>query len=183
MNSVIKQSLQGLLLCLGGLTFAAQAVDGTIKTKVKFIQFTCNLTAASKNMSVPLGEINRSQLAKKGDRSPQVFFELKATGCPTTSEDAYATLAFSGTAPPEDGTAFVLSKDSMALGIAVKIANSGYSGNYDYFITPNYKHGREGRPNSDGEITFKYAAQYVALNDNVTPGTANLTTQIDLYYW
>ncbi|PNU31593.1 hypothetical protein C2M05_20605 [Serratia marcescens] len=182
MNKKIKQIVQGLSLGLIGLTCAAQGADGTIKTKVKFIQFTCNLTAASKNMSVPLGEINRSQLAKTGNLSPQVFFELKATGCPTTDKTGVG-VRFSGKAASEDYQAFILDQDSVASGVAVKIANEGYNDAYDYFVSPNSDWGRNYRPNFNGEITMKYAAQYVALNDHITPGTANLTTQIDLYYY
>lgn len=164
------------LTLLGGLTFTLQAADGTIKTKVKFIQFTCNLTAASKNMSVPLGDINRSQLAKKGDRSPQVFFELKATECPTMSKSGVG-LIFAGISPPGDYRAFTLDKDSTALGVAVKIKST-----YGYEFVPGSREATFS-PNSAGEATLSYAAQYVALNDNVTPGTANLTTQIELFYY
>ncbi|HGP0344272.1 MULTISPECIES: fimbrial protein [Serratia] len=183
MNKAIKSIVQGLSICLIGLACAAQGADGTIKTKVKFIQFTCNLTAASKNMSVPLGDINRSQLAKTGSLSSPVLFELKATGCPRASKDTSVTVRFSGTAAAEDSQAFALDQDSVALGVAVKIANESYNGVYDYFVMPNNNWwGRSFYPNSEGELTMKYAAQYVALNDHVTPGTANLTTQIDLYY-
>ncbi|MET3059314.1 fimbrial protein [Serratia nematodiphila] len=182
MNKKIKRMVQWSLLCFGGLTFTLQAADGTLKTKVKFIQFTCNLTTDSKNMSVPLGDVNRSQLAKIGQMSPQVFFEVKATGCPIqTSGGTYVTLTFSGTAPLEDAKAFALDKDAIASGVAVKIASNNYGNSYVFFA-PNYGWGTAGIPNSDGEITLKYAAQYVALNDNVTPGTANLTTQINLRY-
>ncbi len=164
-----------------GLACAAQGADGTIKTKVKFIQFTCNLTAASKNMSVPLGDINRSQLAKTGNLSSPVLFELKATGCPTTGKTG-VYVRFSGTAAAGNYQAFVLDQDSVASGVAVKIANEGYNGVYDYFVIPNGS-SRTYTPSFKGELTMKYAAQYVALNDYVTPGTANLTTQIDLYYY
>ncbi len=179
MNKVIKRIVQGLSICLIGLTCVAQGADGTIKTKVKFIQFTCNLTAASKNMRVPMGDINRSQLAKTGSLSSPVLFELKATGCPTGGETKVG-VHFSGMAAPEDGEAYVLDKDSEASGVAVKIATELY-GKY-YFIRPNDSR-YEPYPNSDGEVTLKYAVRYVALNDKVTPGTANLTTQIDLAYY
>lgn len=182
MNKAIKNIVQGLSICLIGLACAAQGADGTIKTKVKFIQFTCNLTAASKNMRVPLGDINRSQLVKAGSLSSPVLFELKATGCPNTSiGDTYVTVRFSGTAASED--AFALDQDSVASGAAVKIATVGYNGGYDYVVRPNENWGKSFYPNSKGEITMKYAAQYVALDDRVTPGTANLTTQIDLFYY
>ncbi len=184
MNKAIKRIVQGLSICLIGLACAAQGADGTIKTKVKFIQFTCNLTAVSKNMNVPLGNVNRSQLAKTGSLSSQVFFELKATDCPTASRDAAVSVVFSGSAPATDKKAFILDKDSVASGVAVKIAALGYNGSYyDYFMEPNSQFGRHVYPNSEGEVTMKYAAQYVALNDHVTSGAANLTTQIDLNYW
>ncbi|ASM23094.1 MULTISPECIES: fimbrial protein [Serratia] len=182
MNKAIRRIVQGLSTCLIGLACTAQGADGTIKTKVKFIQFTCNLTAASKNMSVPLGDINRSQLAKTGNLSSPVLFELKATGCPRTSKNTSVAVRFSGTAAAGDSQAFALDQDSVASGVAVKIANESYDGVYDYFVGPNVYWGRSFYPNSEGELTMKYAAQYVALDDHVTPGTANLTTQIDLYY-
>ncbi|HEM7574841.1 TPA: fimbrial protein [Serratia marcescens] len=181
MNKAIKGIAQGLSICLIGLACAAQAADGTIKTKVKFIQFTCNLTAASKNMRVPLGDINRSQLAKTGSLSSPVLFELKATGCPTNG-DTSVGVRFSGTAATGDHQSFVLDQDSVASGVAVKIAKE-FRGSYDHFVTPNEKGGAYFGPNSGGEVTLKYAARYVALNDKVTPGTANLTTQIDLFYY
>ncbi|ENN8408841.1 type 1 fimbrial protein [Serratia marcescens] len=176
MNNELKRMVQGVLLCFSGWVLPAQAGDGTLKIKVKFINYTCNLTADSKNMNVPLGDINRSQLAKKGDRSPAVVFELKATDCPTKTR-SYVEFKFAGKAPSEDYRAFALDKESTSSGVAVKIKSGD-----DYDIYPNHSAGN-GYPKSNGEVTVRYAAQYVALSDDITPGTANLTTQFDMVYY
>ncbi|MEU0861379.1 fimbrial protein, partial [Streptomyces griseofuscus] len=124
------------------------------------------------------------QLTGASSRALNTIWEPSAVQAASRGWCGPASVAvrFSGTAAAGDSQAFALDQDSVASGVAVKIANESYDGVYDYFVGPNVYWGRSFYPNSEGELTMKYAAQYVALDDHVTPGTANLTTQIDLYY-
>ncbi|HBL7015333.1 TPA: type 1 fimbrial protein [Serratia marcescens] len=187
MNRKIKRALQGVLFCLGGGVFSAQATDGAIRTKAKFIQFTCDLSADSKNMIVPLGNINRNQLLKKGDTSSPVAFKIKAIDCSKIIDGdlvrVNVSLRLAGTAPPEDWQLFALDESSTATGVAVGINQGTHVNGEPSYISPNGILSFSDYSKEKPEVEFRLSARYVALSDKVTPGTANLTTQVDLYYY
>ncbi|BEN79881.1 Fml fimbriae subunit [Serratia marcescens] len=173
MNNIIK----GLLLVGSGLAFSAYSADGSVDFELKFAHGTCNLTAGSKNMQVQLGNISRAELASIGATSNPVDFTIKGTDC---APDLTLWFRFDGVATSQNDKAFALDSGSVAEGVGIQLADTDYSNKY--VKTPNSTSGYGKTPGKDGTFSKLFQARYIALTDKVAPGTANVTTQLNLVY-
>ncbi|WP_085337131.1 fimbrial protein [Serratia marcescens] len=173
----MKNIIKGLLLAGSGLAFNAYAADGSVDIEVTFAHGTCNLTAGSKNMQVVLGNISRTELASVGATSNPVDFTIRATDC---APGLSVGFRFDGVATSQNDRAFALDSGSVAEGVGVQL-NDGNNVN-DYIKYPNSSSGFWRTPGEDGTFSKPFQARYIALTDKVTPGTANVTTQLNLVY-
>ncbi|HIE0705800.1 TPA: fimbrial protein [Serratia marcescens] len=168
-----------LPLTLLGTAMLAQplyAVDGNINVTGRITEQGCNLTVESQALSVLMGSIPHQYFKRPGMGSDPVHFTLYATGCP---KERGVALKFDGAAETEDPHLFALDNHSDARGIAVMILGD-YGGHIQ--VVPGGK-GFTYYPEPDGSLKISGAASYVATKaQNPTPGSANLTTQINLVY-
>lgn len=173
----MKNITKGLLLVGSGLAFSAYAADGSVDMELTLAHGTCNLTADSKNMQVQLGNISRAELASVGATSNPVDFTIKATDCVPMLTIWFR---FDGVAASQNDKAFALDSGSVAEGVGVQLNHAEYS---QPVKVPNSYYGGYGRtPGEDGSFSIPFNARYIALSDKVTPGTANVTTQLNLVY-
>ncbi len=164
-----------LLFSAAMLSPPLYAVDGSINVTGRIIEQGCNLALESQALSVLMGTIPRQYFERPGMFSDPTRFTLYATGCP---KDRGVALKFDGAAAGENPDLFALDKDSLAGGIAVRILGD-YGGHLQ--VVPGGK-GYTYYPEPDGSLKISGAASYVASEQAVTPGSANLTTQISLVY-
>ncbi|BEN79880.1 fimbrial protein [Serratia marcescens] len=151
------------------------AADGNINVTGRIIEQGCNLAVESQALSVLMGSIPRQYFERPGMSSDPTPFTLYATGCP---KGRGVALKFDGAAAGENPGLFALDKDSLAGGIAVRILG-------DYGAHLQVVPGGLGYtyyPEPDGSLKISGAASYVVSEQKVTPGSANLTTQISLVY-
>ncbi|BEN41639.1 type 1 fimbrial protein [Serratia marcescens] len=173
----MKSIIKGLLLVGSGLTFSAYAADGSVDMELTLAHGTCNLTADSKNMQVQLGNISRAELASIGATSNPVDFTIRATDC---APGLSVEFRFDGVATSQNDRAFALDSGSVAEGVGVQLNDSDYGGsNIKY---PNYSYGYQSNPGKDGTFSKAFQARYIALAEKIIPGTANVTTQLNLTY-
>ncbi|WP_049208790.1 fimbrial protein [Serratia marcescens] len=152
------------------------AADGNINVTGRIIEQGCNLTVESQVLSVLMGTIPRQYFKRPGMSSEPTPFTLYATGCP---KERGVALKFDGAAAGIEPDLFALDKDSLAGGIAVRILGD-YGGHIQ--VVPGGK-GYTYYPEPDGSLKISGAAAYIATKaQTVTPGSANLTTQISLVY-
>ncbi|MFI2946599.1 fimbrial protein [Serratia nematodiphila] len=173
----MKNIIKGLLLAGSGLAFNAYAADGSVDMELTLAHGTCNLTAGSKNMQVALGNISRTELASTGATSKPVDFTVEATDC---VPNLTVWFRFDGVAAGQNDKAFALDSGSVAEGVGIQLADIGNSD--EYVKTPNTTYGYGRIPGKDGTFSKPFQARYIALTDKVTPGTANVTTQLNLVY-
>lgn len=169
----MKNIIKGLLLIGSGLAFSAYGADGSVDFELKLVHDTCNLTAGSKNMQVPLGDISRTELASIGAASKPVDFTIKATDC-APGLPVYFNIHGSASNRHERNKTFKLDSDSVATGVGVQVALDGGEWETEYIFV--------GRSNADGSVSKLFKARYIALADKVTPGSANATVQFNLLY-
>ncbi|MFZ1874898.1 MAG: fimbrial protein [Chania sp.] len=165
-----------LLLAFGAI-FSAQGADGNVTITGEFFVPTCNLNAESKNMTVPLGNIQRSMLKTTGSTSPEVLFTLKFSDCVA---DTGVNVSFIGTTAGSDATVLLLDDPvnaSTAQNVGLQIINE-----WGGIIRPNVDWNGYMQAPSDGDFSLTYKVAYKALNDNVTPGDANATVEYNVIY-
>ncbi|WP_380692179.1 fimbrial protein [Serratia marcescens] len=169
----MKNIVRGLLLACSGLTFSVSGADGSVDLEMRLVHGTCNLTADSKNMQVLLGNISRTELASIGAVSKPVSFTIKGTDC---VPDMVTWFRFDGTTGEQDS--FALNEESEAKGVGVQLLeDDGIQAK-----RPNTDSGYGTYSRDNGTFSQSYQVQYIALSDKVTPGTANVTTQLNLVY-
>ncbi|BEO44092.1 type-1 fimbrial protein, A chain [Serratia marcescens] len=173
----MKNIIKGMLLVGSGLAFSAYAADGSVDMELTLAHGTCNLTAGSKNMQVALGNVSRTELASVGATGKPVDFIIKATDC---VPNLTVWFRFDGVAAGQNAKAFALDSGSVAEGVGIQLADTDLS--EEYVKTPNSINGYGNVPGKDGTFSKPFQARYIALTDKVTPGTANVTTQLNLVY-
>jgi len=177
MITTVKSKMPPLVfLCAVMLSPSLYAADGNINVTGHIIEQGCNLALESQALSVLLGTIPRQYFERPGMFSNPTGFTLYATGCP---KERGVALKFDGAAEGGEPNLFSLDKDSVAGGIAVIIMGD-YGGHIQ--VVPGGK-GYTYYPGLDGSLKISGAAAYIATKaQTVTPGSANLTTQISLVY-
>nr|WP_313258139.1 fimbrial protein [Serratia bockelmannii] len=169
----MKNITRGLLLAYSGLIFSVSGADGSVDLEVRLVHGTCSLTTDSKNMQVSLGNISRTELASIGTVSKPVSFTIKGTDC---VPDMVTWFRFDGTTDEQDS--FALNEGSEAKGVGVRLLE------YDGIQAkrPNASSGYGTYSDGNGTFSQSYKVQYIALSDQVTPGAANVTAQLNLVY-
>jgi type 1 fimbria pilin len=161
------------------LTSPLWAADGTMKFSGKLRESTCVLDAESKNMTVPLGNVQRSALKTAGSFSQEVPFTLKFTGC---SESTRILSRFMGTASVVDSDVFALDnigQPGTAKNIGLQILNRKGS---VCPPAPTNSGGCYFPVDTPGDTSFPFTARYKALGDNVEPGEANVNIEYSVSY-
>lgn len=172
----MKKNSYGMAILIAvGMVSSAQGADSNITITGEVFIPTCNLSTESKNMTVPLGSVQRSELSTAGVTTKGVTFTLNFTDCALNTG---VQVKFMGTAAASDETAFALDNPdgvSTAKNVGLQIRN--VLGNVQY---PNSIRSWQTAMSRDFDRTYK--ANYIALSDNVTPGDANVVVEYLVTY-
>ncbi|WP_024914338.1 fimbrial protein [Chania multitudinisentens] len=170
-----KNICSALLFAVTGVSSGAFAADGNVAITGEFFVSTCNIQAESKNMTVSLGNVQRSDLKTAGATSAAVPFTLSFTDCALNSG---IQVQFMGTAAASDNTVFVLdnaNQVSTAKNVGLQIHDQ-----WDNVKYPNYVGSWTIANNSTMSLAYK--AAYIALSDDVEPGDANVLVEYIVTY-
>lgn len=171
----MQKMIYSLLVIASGFIFSVQAADSNIEIKGNFIATSCNLHTDSQNMSVPMGSVQRSDLTYVGATSTPVDFNINLTDCvPNTS----VAIKFEGITDPSN-TSLMLDSSSEAKGVGLSLTDQF---NSVIRLNTSYPGGAQFQQLGP-ERTLKYKASYIALEKNITPGSADTTVQISLIYY
>lgn len=171
--------IETLMLVASLLSVVAYDVEGhngTVNISGTIQDNTCAVAADSKNKTVQLGNVTRSQFSFVGERSPAVPFVINLENCgPAASE---ATVTFSGTADTVNSDLFAIDKTSdSATGLAVAIYDS--SGN---IVAPEKPSGGYALKPNEVSVALNFTARYKSVIEEVTPGSADAVTTFVLNY-
>lgn len=170
-------NLKGVIIFLTVLFIAAaHAHDGTVNISGIIQDNTCELAPDSQNKTVNMGTVTGAQFSRVGDFSPVKNFTLDLQNCgPAASE---ATVTFSGTQDAQNPDLFALeATEDAANGLALGV----YDGNGQRIVPGGTS---EGVPLEPGQTSVEmvFSARYVAVQDSVTAGSANVVLTFVVNY-
>jgi type 1 fimbria pilin len=136
---------------------------------------TCNLSAESKNMIVPLEDVASSDFKIQGSTGPKTTFSLMIE----CAQRNFVGVSFEGQST-NDPTIFGLDSQMSAKGVGLQITNPVNGNNYiqSNSSTPTFYYLIE----KDKKVEADYTAYYISYTPRVTQGDANVTLQLNLTY-
>lgn len=167
-----------------GISFTAQAADGTIKFTGKILDSACTIDTSTATQTVNLGKVLKSAFTGVGQVAAATRFNIVLNNCPSTL--ASATVKFDGTADANDSNILALNSDQTAQGVGVALyeedgvtpiplATQSKSLTLDSSTT--------GSPAvAANSNTMTFVAKYKATQQTVVAGTANATSDFTISY-
>lgn len=149
---------------------------GTVKFTGSIVDAPCAVDNSADGKSVDLGQYRVADFSKTGDVSAVKVFNIGLSNC---AVDTYskASVTFSGPTAAGSNTAISLDGGSdSATGVGVQLLKNNTVLAVDGSDTSSATSLLQGA----NSLTFQ--AQYVALADAVTPGSANATADFTLTY-
>lgn len=178
----MKLGIQSIFVAtsLSLVSFASLANDsGVIQFEGAITDTPCVVDHDDANQTVGLGQYKKDAFNKKGDTSAPVSFEIKLLGC-ATDTFANASVKFAGHTIPDSPTTLALSAnqagDTIASGVGIQILQN----NTPVAVDGNTTAGSITL--EDGDNTFRFLAQYVAVADEVTAGSAHSYANFSISY-
>ncbi|BEN55993.1 type 1 fimbrial protein [Serratia marcescens] len=176
----IKRTIPLLaLLSAAMLTPLVYAADGNINITGRVLESACNIATSSKDMTIEMGEVNRSMFSSIGDGSPEKIFDLEIE-CGASS---LVGIRLEGKASDANPDVFALDEISGAKGIGLKlitrvngderVAKPNGRPTFHYQIPWNQQHNKQ---------WARFYAQYVSVGDNISGGSGNTMLQVSLDY-
>lgn len=155
---------------------ATHAHDGTVNISGTIQDNTCELAPDSQNKSIDMGTFAASQFRRSGDFSPTKKFTLNLQNCGPAASGA--KVSFSGTANTQNNKLFAIDSDEggasgIALGIYDvdgKLIQPGDMSK-DIILKPG-----------QSSVSMVFYANYVATQDEVKPGNANVLVSFSVKY-
>jgi major type 1 subunit fimbrin (pilin) len=178
MNKTLGTSIAATALALAGLvTTPAHAADGNINFNGKLIAAPCSIATESKDQTVDMGAVATNAFSQKGDRASPKSFQLKLTQCSDAA--SAATVRFDGTSTPEDPGVLAVGDGANAAnnatGVGIELADASGQRIAVADDSPSIALVK-------GDNTLNFRARYVAVQDAVTAGQANATSQFTINY-
>lgn len=169
------------LTILAGSTFftAAHAADGTINFTGTIMDASCNVTTATQNQTVPLGNVNRTAFSAAGDTAAPTKFSIILENCPTTVTKA--TVRFDGPIDSANKTLLALTPAGSGATNATGVAVGIYEDDAATQI-PIATKSKEFALSSTANNELEFIAKYVSTAAAVTQGTANASTNFTIDY-
>lgn len=167
----------GLVFILSmGLCASVLSHDGEVKITGTIQDNTCELAPDSQNKRVEMGIVAARQFTHAGDSSPAQSFSIELQNCgPAASE---AAIMFSGAPDKQNSDLFQLNEgDGASTGLALGI----YNGN-GTLIAPEGSSMTEPLTPGQHSVKLNFRARYVAVQDNITIGTAFSTITFTMKY-
>ncbi|EDP8629773.1 fimbrial protein [Salmonella bongori] len=183
--------VSALVLSTSMLVGQAMASDSTVHFRGEVIDSACEVTADTAEQNVDLGKVNRSSFINAGDVAAPTAFQIDLIKCPATYTKA--AVRFDGV-EASDGNG------DLAIGDPVKASTPGdYTGTgdattatgvairlYNRADNSQLKLYEDSTPTdidaTAGTASMKFIARYIAINNAVTPGTANADSQFTIVY-
>ncbi|WP_336222351.1 fimbrial protein [Citrobacter amalonaticus] len=153
----------------------AHASDGTVKFTGNIVDTACTVDTASKDQTVPLGDVASSSFSAAGNTSTAQKFDIKLTNCPAGTVAA----VFGGNSDPANTDLLKLDSGMTATGVAVRINNADDGSQVKVNDTSSAKRVTVA---ADGSATLSYVGQYQSTSASVTAGTADATSQFTVLY-
>ena len=173
--SVLAMSSAAVSAAEGDESVTTTVNGGVIHFKGEVVNAACAIDSESMNQTVELGQVRSSRLAKAGDLSSAVGFNIKLNDC-DTNVSSNAAVAFLGTT--------VTSNDDT---LALQSSAAGSAQNVGIQILDRTGEVLDGATFSaktdliDGTNILPFQARYIALGQSVA-GTANADATFKVQY-
>ncbi|HBU6130979.1 TPA: fimbrial protein [Enterobacter chuandaensis] len=155
---------------------AVKAHDGQVNISGTIQDNTCELAPDSQNKMVDMGIVAGAQFSQTGDFTPVKRFILNLQNCGPAASGA--RVMFSGIADAQNNKLFAIETgEGAASGIALGIYDD--SGN---IIKPGDMSGATTLKPGQTSAALSFMANYVAKQNTVTPGAANVTVTFSVNY-
>lgn len=166
------------LAIISGSAFAsvAHAADGTINFTGNILDAACTVSSATKNQTVPLGDVSRTAFAAVGDTAAPTHFSIVLQNCPATVTNA--SVKFDG---PIDAANSNLLALTPATGIATGVGIGIYEQDASTLI-PIATDSASKVLTTTADTQFDFIAKYVATSAAVTMGPADAATNFTITY-
>ena len=165
--SVLAMSSAAVSAAEGDESVTTTVNGGVIHFKGEVVNAACAIDSESMNQTVELGQVRSSRLAKAGDLSSAVGFNIKLNDCDTNVSNN-AAVAFLGTTVTsnDDTLALQSSAAGSAQNVGIQILDRTFSAKTDLI---------------DGTNILPFQARYIALGQSVA-GTANADATFKVQY-
>lgn len=154
-------------------SMASYAADGQVKFVGNITADACTVDAASKSMTVTLGDVATTAFTAKGDKSSATAFQLTVSACPDTVN--HVAIKFDGASDSVDSTLLALDSGMTATAVAVEIADAQGNPLPLHTLSPSYAV-------TNKTATLDLVGRYVSTGATVGAGTADATSQFTLNY-
>lgn len=158
------------------VSYRLEAHDGTVNISGTIQDNTCELSPDSENKVIDMGVLAAKGFDGKSLRSPAKEFSLNLINCgPAASE---ASVTFTGTPSSSQSDFYSIDASSeSAKGLALGI--------YDidgHLLPPNKASEAVSIGGGQQVVEMKFSASYIALEDAVVAGSANVTVTFVVSY-
>lgn len=169
---------------LGFSSVIATAADttvvngGTVHFKGEIINAACAVSTDSSNQTVELGQYRSARLAKSGDKTTPVPFQIKLVDC-DTSVASTAAIAFSGKTTSADPTLLAINagnNTTAAQNVGIEISD-----NLSQALKLDGIGFSTAKTLNNGNNALDFTARYVATGA-ATVGEANASTTFVIKY-
>jgi type 1 fimbria pilin len=154
----------------------SQAHDGTVNITGSITDNTCSVSAASKNMTVSMGNVSSKIFYRAGDGTAYRAFSISLEKCGGAA--SHVSVTFAGTTDSQDASLLTLTGGAgAATGMGVGI----YDKDKNLIPLNTSSEGEDLVPNQ-ASVTLSFYARYVANGATVASGIANATGTFKLTY-
>lgn len=174
--SVLAMSSAAVSAAEGDESVTTTVNGGVIHFKGEVVNAACAIDSESMNQTVELGQVRSSRLAKAGDLSSAVGFNIKLNDC-DTNVSSNAAVAFLGTTVTSNDDTLAL--QSSAAGSA-KMSVSKFWTVQEVLVLDGATFSAK-TDLIDGTNILPFQARYIALGQSVA-GTANADATFKVQY-
>lgn len=175
--SVLAMSSAAVSAAEGDESVTTTVNGGVIHFKGEVVNAACAIDSESMNQTVELGQVRSSRLAKAGDLSSAVGFNIKLNDC-DTNVSSNAAVAFLGTTVTSNDDTLAL--QSSAAGSAQNVGIQILDRTGEVLILDGATFSAK-TDLIDGTNILPFQARYIALGQSVA-GTANADATFKVQY-
>lgn len=153
--------------------------SGTINLTGSIVNTPCTIEVSSASQTVNLGQYRADAFSGNGAVSAPVSFDINLLDC---AAETYQSVSVTFTGATIDGNSKALqlvteqASDTTASGVGIQITQD----NVPLVVDGSSESKKLNF--SEGQNRMRFAAQYVALSETVTPGAANAVADFTLNY-
>jgi major type 1 subunit fimbrin (pilin) len=154
----------------------AFANDGKVDFTGQIIDATCQaVNSPASPLEVNLGKVAKSAFTGAGSKASATKFTLQLKDCPGTVSSA--TVKFDGISVGGDNSVLALTQESgVATGVGIQLSDDSNT------ILPLHTSSKAYPLQPDVTNSLDFVASYIAIDNTVTPGSANSTASFTINY-